>query len=78
MTIQNRQLNDRLSKLQRCAEAMTMRDPIEEAGPEPPPCEKVYTMRYHPRFPSGYCVECGAGPEESCKHPLATGEPEEG
>ena len=53
-----------------------MRDPIEEAGPEPPPCERSYAGRLHehPRFPSGDCVECGALCTEGCKHILAVGE----
>lgn len=53
-----------------------MRDPIEEAGPEPPPCERSYAGRLyqHPRYPSGDCVECGALCTEGCRHTLAVGE----
>lgn len=42
----------------------------------PPPCEQNYTgrLRHHPRYPSGYCVICGAEAHEGCKHPLAVGE----
>jgi hypothetical protein len=54
----------------------------DELGPEPPPCERSYAGRtnQHPRFPSGYCVECGAEAHEGCKDPLAVGEyaPREG
>jgi hypothetical protein len=49
---------------------MTVRDPIEEAGPEPPPCERHYgpgRIHLHPRYPSGWCVECGAPPECACR-----------
>jgi hypothetical protein len=47
-----------------------MRDPIEEAGPGPPPCEWNYARRQwqHPRFPSGDCIVCGALNTESCKY----------
>jgi hypothetical protein len=46
------------------------RDPIEEAGPEPPPCEWNYAGKrwQHPRYPSGDCVVCGALNTEGCKH----------
>jgi hypothetical protein len=48
----------------------------EEAGPEPPPCERGYAghLHDHPRFPSGDCVICGARCTEGCKHELAVGE----
>jgi hypothetical protein len=37
-----------------------------------PPCERSYVDRWqHPRYPSGFCVECGAEAEEGCKHALA-------
>ncbi len=47
-----------------------IRDPIEEAGEPPAPCELDYTNRAsaHPRYPSGFCNVCGARPEESCKY----------
>ena len=53
-----------------------VRDPIEEAGTPPPPCELSYAGRVHqhPRFPSGDCVICGALCTEGCKHVLAVGE----
>ena len=55
---------------------MSVRDPIEEAGPEPPPCQLGYGghSHDHPRFPSGDCVVCGALCTEGCKHVLAVGE----
>lgn len=42
-----------------------------------PPCEQPVAFgENHPRFPSGWCVACGAAPEEGCirggpteKHP---------
>ena len=40
----------------------------------PPPCEANHAGRMHPRFPSGYCVICGAEAHEGCKHELAVGE----
>jgi hypothetical protein len=57
-----------------------LQDPIEEAGTEPPPCERRFErLNQHPRFPSGDCMICGALCTESCKHELAVGEwqPEE-
>jgi len=52
-----------------------MRDPIEEAGPEAPPCQLGYARsNQHPRFPSGDCVICGALCTEGCKHVLAVSE----
>lgn len=61
---------------------MDMDHADELNGPEPPPCERSYAGRIHqhPRFPSGYCVECGAEAHEGCKDPLAVGEyePREG
>jgi hypothetical protein len=53
------------------------RDPIEESGTPPPPCELPYPRgqtHLHPRFPSGDCVVCGALCTEGCKHVLAVGE----
>lgn len=55
-------------------------DDIEQ---EPPPCERGYPLggaQQHPRFPSGYCVICGAEAHEGCKHELAVGDfaPKEG
>ena len=54
---------------------MTLRDPIEEAGPQPP-CELSYAARIHqhPRYPSGDCTVCGALCTQGCRHPLAVGE----
>ena len=48
----------------------------ETIGPEPPPCEWDYAgrMHLHPRYASGFCVECGAEAHEGCKDPLAVGE----
>lgn len=48
------------------------RDPIEEAGTPPPPCERHFIpgrTYEHPRFPSGDCIVCGALCTEGCKHP---------
>jgi len=46
-----------------------IRDPAEEYGPEPPPCELSYAGRVHqhPRYPSGVCSACGALPEQTCR-----------
>lgn len=39
------------------------------------PCERaVAPGQNHPRYPSGWCVACGAAPEESCR----TGGPTDG
>ena len=45
-------------------------DPLDEfLGPEPPPCELSYRRSSdHPRFPSGYCIICGAEAHEGCRH----------
>lgn len=33
-----------------------------------PPCERpVTSARDNPRYPSGWCVACGAAPEEGCR-----------
>ncbi len=47
-----------------------MRDPIEESGPEPPPCEWSYRGRLHlhPRYPSGDCTVCGATAIQGCQY----------
>lgn len=58
---------------------MTPRDPIEEAGPERPPCQLPYPwheQHKHPRYPSGDCVACGATCIEGCKHENAEEERE--
>lgn len=32
-----------------------------------PPCERPLEPGHvHPRYPSGWCVACGAAPEEGC------------
>ncbi len=32
-----------------------------------PPCERPMVLgQIHPRYPSGWCVACGAAPEEGC------------
>lgn len=44
---------------------------IVEAHPPtaPAPCERPVELgQRHPRFPSGWCVECGATPEGGCLH----------
>lgn len=54
-----------------------MTNPADEfLGSEPPPCERNYVGRIHqhPRFPSGFCVECHAEAHQSCKHLLAVSE----
>ena len=46
----------------------------EFLGPEPPPCEMPiprYEQHRHPRYPSGFCVVCGAQAHEGCKWPGA-------
>jgi hypothetical protein len=42
----------------------------ETLGPEPPPCQRPVEaggVHKHPRYPSGYCVVCGALPEQGCQ-----------
>jgi hypothetical protein len=55
---------------------MRIADPIEEAGPEPPPCQLNYAHAplRHPRYPSGNCVVCGARCTDGCKYHFAVGE----
>jgi hypothetical protein len=47
-------------------------DPADdELGPEPPPCERPFPPHMpeqHCRYPSGFCVECGAEAHQRCKH----------
>ena len=45
-----------------------IRDPAEEYGPEPPPCERPHRLsQMHPRYPSGVCRDCGALPKQACR-----------
>lgn len=47
----------------------------EEDDPPLPPCEQpVPPGGQHPRFPSGWCVVCGAAPEEGCRRQPPSGE----
>ncbi len=43
----------------------------ETLGPEPPPCmrpTKPGEAYKHARYPSGWCVACGAAPEQGCRY----------
>jgi hypothetical protein len=47
-----------------------------ESDEEVPPCEQPVEAAFqHPRFPSGWCVICGAAPEAGCSY---RGESDEG